>query len=158
MPSDASSTPGTFHEEQSSSLVAELRRNLAIQDWIALAFHIYLTTRIYLAPDSTNAEVGRFWQSVLIVVVTLTIVLVRGRIIPEGWFRALIYRVVMFGGVAGSYFALKWTLPGLAPVLLDMELMAIDIAILGFTPAIWMAQWNTYEITEWLSFFYWSYF
>ncbi len=155
---NASSTSAGFEQTESISLGKQLMRNLAIQDWIALAFHFYLTFRIFVAPDSPEAELGRFWQAVLLLMVTSTIFLVRSRIIPKGWFRALIYRVVMFSGVAGSYFALKWTLPGLAPVLLDMELMQIDIMLFGLTPAVWMAQWNTYAVTEWLSFFYWSYF
>ena len=158
MSSNASFSPETFKEVETSGLLRRLQRNLAIQDWIALAFHIYLATRIFLAPDGPEAEIGRFWQAILLLMVTSTVVLVRGDLLPAGWFRALIYRVVMFAGVAGSYFALKWILPGLAPALLDMELMAIDIALFGFTPAVWMTQWNTYEVTEWLSFFYWSYF
>ncbi len=158
MSSNASSTTGTFSDVEEIGLGRQLVQNFAIQDWIAFAFHIYLTTRIYLAPDSLESEMGRFWQSILFFMTATTIVLVRGRMIPAGWFRALIYRVVMFGGVAGSYFGLKWVLPGLAPELLDMELMQIDIAVLGFTPAVWMSKWNTYAVTEWLSFFYWSYF
>ena len=158
MSTNASSPSTTFSEVKENGLVRELLKNLAIQDWIAFAFHIYLTTRIFLAPDSLEAEMGRFWQTILFLMTATTIIGVRGRLIPAGWFRALIYRVVMFAGIAGSYFGLKWVLPGLAPQLLDLELMEIDIAVLGFTPAVWMSKWNTYAVTEWLSFFYWSYF
>lgn len=158
MSSNITSSTPSFDETESVTLGRQLFRNFALQDWIALVFHTYLWLRILMAPDSAQATEGRFWQGILLLVTYATVFSVRSRLIPKGWFRALIYRVGMFTSIAGSYFVLKWVLPGLAPVLLDAELMEIDIAILGQTPSIWMAQFNTVAVTEWLAFFYWSYF
>jgi len=158
MSSNATTTTATFEQAERTSLGQKLLRNLAVQDWIALIFHSYLWLRILFANDSALAASGRFWQGILLLVTSSTIFLVRSRLIPQGWFRAWIYRVGMFGSIAGSYFVLKWVLPGLDPVLLDMQLMELDIVLFGQTPSIWMAQFNTFAVTEWLSFFYWSYF
>ena len=49
-------------------------------------------------------------------------------------------------------------LPALQPVLMDQRLFAIDLWLLGTTPAIWMQAWNIEPVVEWLSFFYYSHF
>lgn len=158
MSSNASPATSSVSESSQVSVSEKLRQNLAYQDWIALCYHTYLYSLIMLAPDSSMAISARQGQGGLLLVTVVTIFLVRSEILPAGWFRALLYRVGMFASIAGSYFVLAELLPSLQPVLLDQELMQLDIILFGATPSVWMAQFNTFPVVEWLSFFYWSYF
>ena len=40
----------------------------------------------------------------------------------------------------------------------DARLLAIDEALLGVTPALWLERWICPATTQWFAFFYWSYF
>jgi len=71
---------------------------------------------------------------------------------------AHIYRVLYIFVMVRSYMMLRELLPVLRPGSLDAELLAIDRAILGVTPAVWMDQFNHRLIIEWFSAFYFSYF
>ncbi len=77
----------------------------------------------------------------------------RGRVAAAHIYRAL-YIMVM----VRSYMMLRDLLPLLRPDSLDAQLLAIDRAIFGITPAVWMDQFNQRPIIEWFSAFYFSYF
>lgn len=74
------------------------------------------------------------------------------------WLRSLIHRVVAVGVVLASYLMLRWTLPVVQPGNLDAQLDAIDVAILGVRPTVWLEPWMTPAVVEVLAFFYFSYF
>jgi hypothetical protein len=67
------------------------------------------------------------------------------------------YRVLIIACVLLSYFEMRLVLPALQPVLVDAELLAIDEALLGATPAVWLERFITPAATQWFSFFYYSY-
>ncbi|MEZ4288812.1 MAG: phosphatase PAP2 family protein [Polyangiales bacterium] len=142
----------------SRSVVESFLQNMAIQDWIALAFHFYLFVRIHLAPDSVDAETGRAYSTTLLLATLITLVLVRGELIGRPRVRALVYRVGLFVPMVFSYFELRSLLAGLQPKLLDMQLFAIDELLFGATPSVWLSQFNSYNVTEWLAFFYYLHF
>jgi hypothetical protein len=133
-------------------------RNMAFQDWIAIGFHLFMWLRVTAAPDGADASFARRLSGLLLTVTLTTVVLVRGEMIRPGRARALLYRVGLFFPMVGSYFVLKWLLPALHPQFVDGLLMRLDLALLGVTPAVWMASFNEPPIVEWFSFFYYSYF
>lgn len=133
-------------------------RNLAFQDHAALLFHGYMTLRILLAPESPNAHTARPLSLSLLACTLVTIVVVRGQLLPPGFLRALVYRVGMVAPFPLNYFVLRYHLPALQVPLRDLALLRIDEAVLGATPAAALAPLASPAVVEWFSFFYYSYF
>jgi hypothetical protein len=133
-------------------------QNLATQDVMALAFHAYLFLRVSIAPDSPDATVARRLALALLVVTACLLVLARGEVIRGQRARALTYRLGLFMPMVLSYFEMRVLLPALQPDLLDHQLFAIDLWLLGTTPSVWMEAWNVEPVVEWLSFFYYTHF
>ena len=133
-------------------------QNLAVQDAIALAFHAYLFLRVSIAPESPEATIARRLAFAFFALTTCSLVLVRGEVIPGRRARALTYRLALVTPMVLSYFEMRILLPALQPELLDHRLFAIDLWLLGTTPAVWMQTWNIEPVVEWLSFFYYCHF
>ena len=114
--------------------------------------------RITLAPDTPDALLGRQYAGTLLFVTVCALVLTRAVLIQNQRIRGIVYRIGAFLPMVLSYFELRWILPGLQPALLDHQLHAIDLRVFGFTPSVWMAQFNEKPIVEWISFFYYGYF
>jgi hypothetical protein len=133
-------------------------RNLATQDVCCVVFHAYMFVRMLCAPASANASLGRLLTLLLLSFTLLTIVLVRGELLPPGRARALLYRLGMIAPIPLSYLSLRVVLPALRPQLLDDALLRLDQALLADTPArLWEAYVSTTTV-EWFAFFYYSYF
>lgn len=77
--------------------------------------------------------------------------------LPEHW-RGHIYRAAIAFVVVDGYLMLRDLLPLLRQDAVDMSLIAIDEALFGVTPALWLERFNHRGIIEWFSFFYFSYF
>src|SRR5262245_11410189 len=107
-------------------LVQRLRRNLAAQDLICLAFHAYLCLRVCLAPDSLDAQRSRPQMLALLLLTGTTVLLVRGELLPAGGLRAALYRLGIIVPVVLSYVPLRHLLPALRVPLLDAPLLALD--------------------------------
>jgi hypothetical protein len=132
--------------------------NMATHDVMILSFHLLLCLRLACAPASrargTAAQI-----SIGLLLLTLTMLLAcRGEILPRGRLRGVTYRVLAICCVLLSYFEMRVLLPALQPVLLDARLLAIDEALLGVTPALWLERWISPATTQWFAFFYYSYF
>jgi hypothetical protein len=132
--------------------------NLSAEDWIALAFHSYLLVRVAFAPESAERSLAMIAGFVLLGVTLGSITLTRSELLAPGPLRALVYRVGIFAPIPASYFQLGVLLPALQPELLDLQLLALDEALLGVTPSVWLNRFNTVRVVEWVSFFYGSYF
>ena len=132
--------------------------NVALQDVLAFTFHLVMWLKVTVAPDSPDATMARRISGLLLTVTVASVVLVRAEIVKAGWFRSLLYRVGLFFPMVASYLELRFLLPALQPKLLDLQLLAIDEALLGVTPSVWLEQFNTMPIVEWIAFFYYSYF
>lgn len=89
---------------------------------------------------------------------TLTIVAVRGEILPHGPARALLYRCGMFASLGGSYFVLRPVLHALRLQALDPQLLAIDDRLFGQTPALYLDHFVTPASVEWFAFFYYGFY
>jgi len=144
--------------ERARSVAGVTAQNLAIQDVIALAFHAYAFLRVSIAPDTPDATVAQRLALAFLVVTACAMVLSRGEVIRNQRARALTYRLGLFVPMVLSYFEMRVLLPALQPELMDYRLYAIDLWLLGATPWVWMEQWNTKPVVEWLSFYYYGYF
>ncbi|MEM1031294.1 MAG: phosphatase PAP2 family protein [Myxococcota bacterium] len=69
-----------------------------------------------------------------------------------------VYRFLYVYVMLRSYLMLRDLLPALRPDSLDAELLAIDRALFGGTPALWLDRFNHQPVIEWFSAFYFSYF
>lgn len=133
-------------------------RDLAFQDVAAPVFHAYMLFRAYTATPGPHLQGAHRWSAILFFITVATVILVRGRFLPEGRTRSLVYRLGIFVPMVTSYFELADLLPALKPHLLDAQLYHIDRALFGETPSILMQRWNVRPVVEWIAFFYYSYF
>jgi hypothetical protein len=133
-----------------------LSRNITFQDRACLAAHGFMLGRVLCTPGTPWAALS--WSAALFLSTALTVALVRSELLPRGRCAAAAYRVGIFAPMVLSYFSLRTVLPALQPALLDAQLLAIDRALLGETPAAWLAPLASRPVVEWMSFFYFSYF
>ncbi len=141
-----------------TSVLARTLRNLTVQDWVMVAFHAYLMLRALTAPEGPRLAIARSGALSLCCVIAGTLALTRGCVLPAGPTRALVYRIGMFGSMAGSYFTLGPLLWSLGPTRYDPQLIAIDEALFGVTPSAFLDQFVTPATVEWFAFFYYSYY
>lgn len=144
--------------ERARTILGITTQNLAAQDVVALSFHAYVLLRALLAPDSPSATVVRQLAFAFFVLTVCLMVLTRGEVIRGRRARALTYRLGLVTPMVLSYFEMRALLPALQLELLDGRLYAIDLSLLGTTPALWMQTWNVEPVVEWLSFFYYCHF
>jgi hypothetical protein len=137
-----------------------LTRTLALfatNDLILLG-HLFvmgaLTAMAYPAEESL--DVARRIVSTTIVLVGACI-LGRATKLPSR-IRSVLYRVAAVATALASYLMLRWTLPLVAPHSFDAQLNAIDLAIFGVEPTLWLEPRMSPAIVEYLAFFYFSYF
>ena len=131
---------------------------LVPQDYICLGYHAYLLHRAILSPDSADATSARWFAFALFATTAIGLTLSRVRgLIPDAW-RETVYRGAVLLPVAVSYAELKALLAAMHVPVVDNQLMAIDQALFGGTPSVLLAPYMTPAVTEWFSFFYYSYF
>lgn len=133
-----------------------LVRNIAFLDVFLLAYFALLFFALYVGTGPGRAECARtvaFDTAILLV----TIVLVRGRLL-RGNAAELVYRLGIFLPVQFSYFQLKEIAPAVRPTAVDADLLAFDLSVFGYEPAIAWDKYVNPRTTEWFAFFYFSYF
>lgn len=133
-------------------------REMAAQDWVVLTFLSLMTLIAASAPasEAQRQALARFGTNLALLMVVLG--LVRGAVLRDGVVAPLLYRLAIYGSVQLSYFFLGGLLPLVNTSTLDHELHALDLALFGVEPAIWMDRWVTAVTTEWFAFFYFGYF
>jgi hypothetical protein len=135
-----------------------LFRELAIQDWIVLAYLIILTSAVALSPDSPARTVCLGHVAPMLAVCLAVLTLVRGGLLRGTFLAPLAYRFAVYGTVQISYFELRELLPLVNPSSLDAQLSFIDERILHFEPSLFMDRFVTPATTEWFAFYYFGYF
>jgi PAP2 superfamily len=135
-----------------------LVRELAVQDWLVLAYLIALTVIALHCPPSANQQLSAERMASLLVFMVATVIVVRGGLVKNGLVAPLLYRMALYGTVQLSYFFLAKMLPIVNPTTLDGGLYRLDLHLFGFEPAVVMDQLVTPITTEWFSFFYFGYF
>ncbi len=131
-------------------------RHACFQDWVSTAFHTYMLSRAALGTGPGHETATQICL-LLLGITVITIILCRGEIL-QGKTRAMVYRIGLFVPVMCSYFSLRWLLPGIGQPMIDEQLLSIDRAIFGETPAVVLANYNYRGVIEWFGFFYYGYF
>lgn len=133
-------------------------RSLAIADGLVLGYLLVLNAAVALAPPHPQRLHCQLQVFGLLAAFVVCLGLVRARVLGPGFWSALIYRLGIYGTVQHSYFLFKHLLPVVNPGSLDHQLLALDLRLFGFEPAVWMDQFVTPLTTEWFAFFYFCYF
>ncbi|HKP61458.1 MAG TPA: phosphatase PAP2 family protein [Polyangiales bacterium] len=135
-----------------------LTSNLTLQDAAVLGLNGFLCWKAAFAISGPGAEDVREQLFVLFTLALASVISMRGELLEPGPLRASFYRVGALGSMIGSYLTLRALLPALHPELLDARLVAIDRALFGQTPAVWLDQFANPHSVEWFAFFYYSYY
>lgn len=139
-------------------VLATAVRELALHDVIVCAYLGTLALAVLLA-DPHPLPTSCLWQSSSLFAGTVAIVVaVRGGLLGRNAVSSLLYRSCLVGSVVGSYFMLRDLLPVVSPGALDPQLYALDLALFGGEPAIWMERWASPAATQWFAFWYFAYF
>lgn len=131
---------------------------LAVQDWFLAAYFFVLSLAIAFGSGSDRASC---MQSVgLDVAIFATgVYLTRGGIIPRGTLaNGLVYRISAFVSFQLSYFQLRHILPQVSSRVVDGKILAFDLHVFGYEPAIAWDRFVNPQTSEWFAFFYFSYF
>jgi len=136
-----------------------LLSELAVQDWLVFAYLWVLFGSVAIFASPSDAKTGLLQKlGALIALLVATLVAVRGSILTHPRASALSYRIVVYGVVQASYFLLKGLLPLVSDRAYDAELLALDLKVFGFEPALVMDRFVNLYTTEWFAFFYYGYF
>lgn len=131
-------------------------REIALQDWICLTYlgALFVAT---LGGSGPRRVAALTYLGLDLALFLGCLVLARTRRLPERG-AAVAYRVGIFVAVFGSFAHLHYVLPSARRWLVDAQLVALDRALFGVEPALAFDRYVTPAMTEWFSFFYFSYF
>lgn len=138
--------------------LTRLRNNLAVIDILCFGYLLVL-----LGLTLTAVGPGRE-KAILTVVFDITlyttlIALTRGGVLRHGSFaNATLYRLAIYFPLFFSYFQMKWIAPAVSPHSVDGNLLAFDMKVFGYEPAVAWDRFVNPHTTEWFSFFYFGYF
>jgi hypothetical protein len=151
---------GALTEEpaQAAGWAQATLRSLAVQDWLVFAYALLLNLAVAAAPPGPVHERCAVRVGGLLALIILTLVSVRGRLLPGSFLPALVYRVGVYGTVQISYFFFRELLPLVNPRSLDHELRVLGMRLFGAEPALTLDAWVNPVTTEWFAFFYFGYF
>ena len=149
-----------FHEAEAPSLRAwagRTVRELAVHDWLVLGYSVALLLAA-LQGSGPAREACIQHTGIIVVVVTLTLALIRGGVVRDGFFAPMIYRFSIYGAVQLSYFLFRDLLPTATSRSVDETLFRLDQTFFGVEPTVWLDRFVSPRTTEWFSFFYFDYF
>ncbi len=138
--------------------VLRLVRSLAVQDWVVLTYFAILLFALVNGQGATRD--GSIIRVAGDVALFLTgVILTRGGILRAGSLAAgLVYRTAVLTSLVASYLQLREILPAVSSRALDAEILAFDLRVFGYEPAIAWDRFVTPATTEWFAFFYFLYF
>jgi len=139
-----------------TSSVARFVQSLAVQDWVALGYFTLLLLALAGGKGETReSSIVRVLGDLGLLASGL--VLSRGGILRD---RAagLVYRGALLASLMASYFQLRDILPAVTARAIDADILAFDLKVFGYEPAVAWDRFVTPVTTEWFSFFYFLYF
>ena len=154
MPSGAASVEPTRVE----GWLPKSFKSLAVQDWVAVAYHLGLNLAVALSPPGPVHDRQALHVRGMLLWCIFTLIVVRGRLVRGPILPALIYRTGVYATVQISYFFFREFLPLVNPGSLDSELHALGMHLFGAEPALRLDSFVNPVTTEWFSFFYFGYF
>ncbi|MGC4089714.1 MAG: phosphatase PAP2 family protein [Polyangiaceae bacterium] len=145
-------------EGQSVAAPAALPTELAIHDWLVLAYVVVLNVAVLRGDGGGDLKRQLAPVLGLLTCAFVGIGIGRSNLFRDGWLKASMYRVAIYGPVQLSYFFFRELLPHINPRSLDHELRVLDIQLFGVEPALVLERTLSPATTEWFSFFYFGYF
>ena len=137
----------------------ELLREFAYHDWLVFIYFVVLCVLSLTAPPGQGRDVCVVGMHGLMLCFLVVVTAVRTKAIRGTFWAPMAYRLGVYGSVQASYFFLRDLLPLVNPTRnFDAPLYRLDLALFGFEPAVYFASWVSPGMTEWFSFFYFSYF
>lgn len=130
---------------------------LAVPDVMALGYLAILAVLVAASPGSAQPRV-LLRIGLCAAVVLGGAVIYRVAVELPHIVRLNVYRLGLALTVVESYLMLRDLLPLVRSDSVDGTLLAVDHALFGFEPALWLERFNTPSIVEWFAFFYFSYF
>jgi hypothetical protein len=135
-----------------------LAAHLSFMDWFLAAYFFVLALAIAFGDGNNRGEVAVLLGFDVALFVT-GVGLTRGGVIKRGTFaNGLIYRVSVLTAFLMSYFHLREILPQVSSRVVDQQILAFDLSVFGFEPALAWDRFVNAQTTEWFAFFYFSYF
>ncbi len=156
-----SATPATAQPSDRPAAVADqasLFSELAVHDWLVLAYVLVLTAAVLRGDLGPNVAQDLLPVFGLLTSAFVGIAVGRSGLVPNGWLKATVYRVAIYGPVQLSYFFFRELLPKINPRALDAELRHVDVSLFGVEPALALDRVISVSSTEWFAFFYFGYF
>jgi hypothetical protein len=140
------------------SRFSKIFRTFAVADGLVLAYLLELNIAVLRAAPHPMRTRSLLEALGLLATYVVCLGLVRSGALRSNLWRALLYRIGIYGTVQQSYVFFKHLLPVVNPGSLDHQLFALDHALFGVEPAVWADQFVTPATTEWFAFFYFCYF
>ncbi len=136
---------------------AATARVLVAHDWLALSYLSLLSLLVLASPGATQARV-LLRLALCAAVITGGAMVARVATELPVQLRLNVYRLALVLTTLDSYLMLRDLLPLVRSDSVDASLLALDRALLGFEPALWLERFNIAPVVEWFAFFYFSYF
>ncbi|MCA9540151.1 MAG: phosphatase PAP2 family protein [Myxococcales bacterium] len=127
-------------------------------DGVVVAYLTFYCVRVGMAPPSGERTFALVVFGLALAICVTGILLVRGELLRTAW-RGMVYRSTVLVAILGVFLVgLRHALVAIQPVMRDAELAALDRSLFGVVPAQWLERFAHPVLTEWLAFFYFSYF
>lgn len=157
-PSSESQVKTYAADRDEEGVLTRFWRRIAVQDVFVTVYFTVLTLAVVMGNGPDRPHCLRV-LAVDMTALLLGFFVTRGGIIPYGNFwNSFLYRVTIWIPLFLSYFQLREILPAVTTRALDAQILAFDLRVFGFEPAIAWDQYVTPTTTEWFSFFYFGYF
>src|SRR6478735_7817595 len=111
-------------------------RETAVHDFGVFAFLLSLNLAVLCTPSTAERTFCLVRTGALLSAFTLSLLLVRGRLIKIPWIAALVYRIGIYGVVQVSYFSLRHVLPLVNTTTLDQKLYDFDLSLFNYERAM----------------------
>ena len=141
-------------EARGTSLATVLLR-MAAHDWILLGYLVMMLVLTLARRGESMLPVGLAGFDLTWFAIVLFTVRAQNRRTP---LVSVVYRLSLVALPLVSYLQLRWILPVIAPGSVDGALLAFDTRVFAYEPAIAWDDLVAPPVTEWFSFFYYSYF
>lgn len=155
---DRSSEADVLATAAREGVLARIAREASPLDWCALAYVVVIAAMAFAMPAGPDRTfcIERIVPSV--VFSTTVVALVRSGAWKGAFFAPFAYRFASYGTLLYTYLLFRRLLPLANPRVLDAQLLAFDLRVFGWEPAIAWDRFVTPATTEWFAFFYFGYF
>lgn len=136
--------------------ITDVLRRFAFQDWYIVGFCVLILFAVVQGNGPERDKCIR-WATFDVVAAVVSLLLLRGQII-RGFWGALLMRFTVWGAILGVFFQLTFILPEVSTRVIDADILAFDMAVFHYEPAVAWDRFVTPATTEWFSFFYYGYF